>query len=188
MRDESNNPIDDDGNLIWFRDKNVEHDGTPRVEAHTTMYDVVDKKYRVENIALTGADASNYRLSTNVLEGLDGRINQRPILYMPSEKTYDGTDFLKTKYNRESHNDYRFSGGVLVDNIKILDADDTTEKLGLINNERFFYSYGPHEGSGGSIETRVTDSGKINNQHVIGPDLNKVTNVLPHETGYNAGK
>ena len=30
------------------------------------------------------------------------------------------------------------------------------------------------------------DSGKINNQHVIGADLNKGTNVLPHEVGYNA--
>jgi hypothetical protein len=179
---------DEDGNLIrWFRDKNVEHDGTPRVEAHTTMYDVIDKKFRVENIALTGADASNYRLSTNVLEGTDGRINQRPILYIPAIKTYDGTDFLKTKYKRDSHNDYRFSGGVLPDQIKILDpSDNSSEKLGLVNNERFFYSYGPHEGSGGSIETRNADSGKINNQHVIGADLNKATNVLPHEVGYNA--
>ena len=42
------------------------------VEAHTTMCGVIDKKFRVENIALTGADASNYRLSTNVLEE-DGR-------------------------------------------------------------------------------------------------------------------
>jgi hypothetical protein len=179
---------DEDGNLIrWFRDKNVEHDGTPRVEAHTTMYDVIDKKFRVENIALTGADASNYRLSTNVLEGTDGRINQRPILYIPAIKTYDGTDFLKTKYKRDSHNDYRFSGGVLPDQIKILDpSDNSSEKLGLVNNERFFYSYGPHEGSGGSIETRNADSGKINNQHVIGADLNKATNVLPHEGSYDA--
>ena len=98
---------------MWFRDKNVEHDGTPRAEAHTTMYDVVDKKYRVENIALEGADSSNYVLSTNVLEGLDGRINQRPILYLHSQNLR-WNRFLKTKYYRESQNDYRYSGGVLI--------------------------------------------------------------------------
>ena len=59
------------------------------------MYDVIDKKYRVENIALTGADSSNYVLSTNVLEGLDGRINQRPILYLPQSKLTTEQIFLK---------------------------------------------------------------------------------------------
>jgi hypothetical protein len=63
------------------------------------MYDVIDKKYRVENIALTGADASNYRLSTNVLEGTDGRINQRPILYIPATKLTTGQIFLKQNIN-----------------------------------------------------------------------------------------
>ena len=106
---------------------------------------------------------------------------------LPAVKTYDGTDFLKTKYYRESQNDYRYNEGVLsTDKIKILNpSDNSSEKNGLINNERFYYFHSPHEGSGGSIENRHANAGRINNQHVIGADLDKNTNDLPHEGSYS---
>ena len=80
---------DSDGNT----NKDVEFGSTTDV-GYTITYNVSDKDYRIENVILSGADSSNYSLSSNVIIGNDGRINQRPIHYLPAEKTYDGTNFI----------------------------------------------------------------------------------------------
>ena len=136
-------------------------------------FTITDKAYTIENVILAGTDASNYSLSSNLISGTDGRITQRPIHYLPAEKTYDG--------NQNIDNDPGVSylsntQPIIDDQIVILDpSDDTGDSTTLINNENFSFSL-----DAGYV-------GTVLSQHVTGPDDQKETFKLPHETlsGYS---
>ncbi len=136
-------------------------------------FTITDKAYTIENVILTGADALNYSLASNLITGTDGRITQRPIHYLPAQKTYDGDQSIEN----DSGVSYLSNTQPVIDNqIVILDpSDDTGDSTTLINNENFSFSL-----SG-------THVGTVHSQHVTGPDDQKETFKLPHETlsGYS---
>ena len=72
---------DSDGNT----NKDVEFGSTTDV-GYTISYNVSDKDYRIENVILSGAESSNYSLSSNVIIGNDGRINQDQFIICPPKK------------------------------------------------------------------------------------------------------
>ena len=136
-------------------------------------FTITDKAYTIENVIMAGADASNYSLSSNLITGTDGRITQRPIHYLPAQETYDGDQNIE---NNSGVSYLSNSQPVIDDQIVILDpSDDTGDSTTLINNENFSFSL-----SG-------IDVGTVHSQHVTGPDDQKETFKLPHETlsGYS---
>ncbi|MFL2912189.1 MAG: YDG domain-containing protein [Opitutales bacterium] len=137
-------------------------------------FTITDKAYTIENVIMAGTDASNYSLSSNLISGTDGRITQRPIHYLPAEKTYDGSQIMDN--DSGINNQLDNSQPVIEGQIIILDhSDDTGDSTTLINNENFSYFL-----SG-------DDVGTVLSQHVTGPDDQKETFKLPHETlsGYS---
>ena len=48
--------------------------------------DVSDKDYRIENVILSGADSSNYSLSSNVIIGNDGELIKDQFIICPPKK------------------------------------------------------------------------------------------------------
>ena len=132
-RDSSDNP-----------DKNVEVVGSS----------VVDKAFKVENISITDGgsnnDDANYVLSANILTGTDGRINQKPITYLPAQKVYDGTNDLRPVIDGEAY------GKIKTNKVR------TADGLGLINNEVFTYN-----------------AANSTSKHVNGPDDDASTIGLP---------
>ena len=159
---------DSDGNT----NKDVEFGSTTDV-GYTITYNVSDKDYRIENVILSGAESSNYSLSSNVIIGNDGRINQRPIHYLPAEKTYDGTNFISRYVVPETGNPY-YTSPVDEDEIIILDPTDDdgdASSGGIINNENFSYI----------INHTNASVGTISSKHVTGPDDHKETYGFEHD-------
>ena len=78
------------------KDVEVTDDSTISTTTHnngdTTItirdFTITDKAYSIENVVLSGADASNYLLTSNLITGTDGRITQRPYTtYLPKKST-----------------------------------------------------------------------------------------------------
>ena len=140
-RDSSDNP-----------DKNVEVVGSS----------VVDKAFKVENISITDGgtnnDDANYVLSANILTETDGRINQKPITYLPAQKVYDGTNDLRPVIDGQTY------GKIKTNSVR------TADGLGLINNEVFTYN-----------------AANSTSKHVNGPDDDASTIGLPSDPTSPAG-
>ena len=64
-------------------------------------FTITDKAYSIENVVLSGADASNYLLTSNLITGTDGRITQRPIHYLPTQEIYDGDSNMENTPTRK---------------------------------------------------------------------------------------
>ena len=122
--------------------KDVEYSGTTDA-GYTITYNVTDKNYRIENVILSGSDSLNYLLSSNAIVGTDGRINQRPIHYLPAKKTYDGNNKISRFVQPASGSSY-YTSPVIETEIVILDpTDDSGDSAskGIINNENFQYKH-----------------------------------------------
>ena len=159
--------------------KDVEYDGTTDV-GHTITYNVTDKDYRIENVILGGAESSNYSLSSNVIDGTDGRINQRPIHYLPAAKTYDGNDYISRYVVPETGSPY-YTSPVIESEIVILDSTDDVGDAasgGIINNENFSYV----------INHTSASIGTISSKHVTGPDDHKETYGFEHDSVASASR
>jgi len=166
---------DSDGNT----NKDVEYAGTTDV-GYTITYNVTDKDYRIENVILSGAQSSNYSLSSNVIDGTDGRINQRPIHYLPAEKTYDGTNFISRYVVPETGSPY-YTNPVIESEIVILDSTDDVGDAasgGIINNENFSYV----------ISHTSANVGTISSKHVTGADDHKETYGFEHDSVASASR
>ncbi|MDG1139035.1 MAG: YDG domain-containing protein, partial [Opitutales bacterium] len=156
--------------------KDVEYSGTTDV-GHTITYNVTDKNYRIENVILSGSDSSNYLLSSNAIDGTDGRINQRQILYIPAKKTYDGNNYISRYVVPETGSPY-YTAPVVEGEILIVDPDDSSNEAagvaaasgGLINNEDFSY-----------VTNHAEHAGTISSKHVTGPDDHKETYIFEHD-------
>ena len=159
--------------------KDVEYDGTTDV-GYTITYNVTDKDYRIENVILSGAESSNYSLSSNVIDGTDGRINQRPIHYLPAAKTYDGNDYISRYVVPETGSPY-YTSPVIESEIVILDSTDDVGDAasgGIINNENFSYV----------INHTSASIGTISSKHVTGPDDHKETYGFEHDSVASASR
>ena len=143
-------------------------------------YNIIDKPYRIENVILGGTDSSNYILSSNIIDGTDGRINQRPIHYLPAKKTYDGTNFISSYVIPETGNPY-YTNPVIESEIVILDpTDDVGDAAsgGIINNENFSYV----------VNHTNASVGEISSKHVTGPDDHKETYGFEHDSVASASR
>ena len=157
--------------------KDVEYSGTTDA-GHTITYDVTDKNYRIENVIVSGSDSSNYLLSSNAIDGTDGRINQRPIHYLPAKKEYDGNNYISRFVEPASGSSY-YTAPVIETEIIILDpTDDSGDSAskGIINNENFSYATNHTSGNIGTIDSK----------HVTGSDDHKETYGFEHD-GVAAG-
>jgi hypothetical protein len=114
---------DNDGNS----DKNVNVDGSG-----TTT----NKRYTVENIALSGIDgvddSANYYLAAGPsISGTNGEITKKQLTHIAISKTYDGYDIL--------HWD---GSAVPVGGVSTLSKANTGQVDGLVLQENFSYNYG----------------------------------------------
>ena len=155
-------------------DKDVAYSGTTD-EGHTITYNVIDKNYRIENVILSGTEKSNYVLFSNTIDGTDGRINQRPIHYLPAQKTYDGNNYISNYIVPEEGSPY-YSSPIIKTEIIVLDpTDDSGDSAtkGIINNENFSYI---------SSDYSNANIGIIDSKHVTGPDDHKETYGFEHDS------
>ena len=153
--------------------KDVEYSGTTDA-GHTITYNVTDKNYRIENVIVSGLDSSNYLLSSNAIDGTDGRINQRPIHYLPAKKDYDGNNYISRFVQPASGSSY-YTAPVIETEIIILDpTDDSGDSAskGIINNENFSYVTDHTNGNIGTIDSK----------HVTGSDDHKETYGFEHDS------
>ena len=153
--------------------KDVEYSGTTDA-GHTITYNVTDKNYRIENVIVSGSDSSNYLLSSNAIDGTDGRVNQRPIHYLPAKKDYDGNNYISRFVQPASGSSY-YTAPVIETEIIILDpSDDSGDSAskGIINNENFSYVTGHTNGNIGTIDAK----------HVTGSDDHKETYGFEHDS------